>query len=452
MDKKIIYLGMVVGILALSSCERVYQKKDFQDYSNFIEYSESVIPFYLDMIQKPMYFNFHLTSPQKRKEYEDLAASYCKAKGGDFIKNGPWLYCNSSKDEYMIHETNYGFEVYAKPTKQIEEIISKGINLMKSERYQKANEVLKKAYEFAKAVNNKHLIGEAAYYIAYNDFLASKYFDIDKVFKYIRIAKENGINVSSFISDIRIYTQKILNSVLNKAKSGQKQLALRDLSRAFKIAKLLNDNNLLYTTYYYSGNFYLETGDYDKAIEYLQQAIALGQDKPNTLGLLYNLLGQAYEEKGDLPDAEKYYVESSQIALKNGDTEGAAIPLRHLGDIYYQKGNYQKAYQYHLQALMIRGYKTRKGGARYGLDLDLYSVGNDLYKMNQCKDAVVYLDEAVPYLEKFGIYDTMAKALYEDISCYKKLGNNEKAKELFNQYKSILAQQNMLSKFKSLGF
>jgi len=451
-NKKIIYLGMVVGVVALTSCEKVYQKKNFNDYKSFIEYSESVIPFYLDMIQKPMYFNFHLTSPQKRKEYEDLAASYCKAKDGKFIKNGPWLYCNSSKDEYMIHETDYGFEVYAKPTKQIEEIISKGMNLMKSERYQKANEVLKKAYEFAKAVNNKHLIGEAAYYIAYNDFLASKYFDIDKVFKYITIAKENGINVSSFISDIKIYTQKILNSVLNKANSGQKQLALRDLSRAFKIAKLLNDNNLLYTTYYYSGNFYLETGDYDKAIEYLQQAITLGQDKPNTLGLLYNLLGQAYEKKGDLPDAEKYYVESSQIALKNGDTEGAAIPLRHLGDIYYQKGNYQKAYQYHLQALMIRGYKTRKGGARYGLDLDLYNVGNDLYKMNQCKDAVVYLDEAVPYLEKFGIYDTMAKALYEDISCYKKLGNNEKAKELFNQYKSILAQQNMLSKFKSLGF
>lgn len=443
---------MVIGVVALTSCEKVYQKKNFNDYKSFIEYSESVIPFYLDMIQKPMYFNFHLTSPQKRKEYEDLAASYCKAKVGKFIKNGPWLYCNSSKDEYMIHETDYGFEVYAKPTKQIEEIISKGMNLMKSERYQKANEVLKKAYEFAKAVNNKHLIGEAAYYIAYNDFLASKYFDIDKVFKYITIAQENGINVSSFISDIKIYTQKILNSVLNKANSGQKQLALRDLSRAFKIAKLLNDNNLLYTTYYYSGNFYLETGDYDKAIEYLQQAIALGQDKPNTLGLLYNLLGQAYEKKGDLPDAEKYYVESSQIALKNGDTEGAAIPLRHLGDIYYQKGNYQKAYQYHLQALMIRGYKTRKGGARYGLDLDLYNVGNDLYKMNQCKDAVVYLDEAVPYLEKFGIYDTMAKALYEDISCYQKLGNNEKAKELFNQYKSILAQQNMLSKFKSLGF
>ncbi|MGC8677195.1 MAG: hypothetical protein ACP5UF_03135 [Hydrogenobaculum sp.] len=101
---------------------------------------------------------------------------------------------------------------------------------------------------------------------------------------------------------------------------------------------------------------------------------------------------------------------------------------------------------------MIRVYKTRKGGARYGLDLDLYNVGNDLYKMNQCKNAVVYLDEAVPYLEKFGIYDTMAKALYEDISCYQKLGNSEKAKELFKQYKNILAQQNMLSKFKSIGF
>jgi len=451
MNKKLI-LGMVIGVVALTSCEKVYQKKNFNDYKSFIEYSKSVIPFYLDMIQKPMYFDFHLTNPQKRKEYEDLAASYCKAKDAKFIKNGPWLYCNSSKDEYMIHETNYGFEVYAKPTKQIEEIINKGINLMRSERYDKAGEVLKKAYEFAKVVNNKHLIGEAAYYIAYNDFLASKYFDIDKVFKYITIAQENGIDVSNFISDIKVYTQKILNDVLNEAKSGQKQLALDDLSRAFKIAKLLNDNNLLYTVYYYSGNFYLETKDYDKAIAYLQKAIALGQNKPNTLGLLYNLVGQAYEEKGDLPDAEKYYVESSQIALKNGDTEGAAIPLRHLGDIYYQKGNYQKAYQYHLQALMIRGYKTRKGGARYGLDIDLYNVGKDLYKMNQCQNAVVYLDEAVPYLEKFGIYDTMAKALYEDISCYQKLGNNAKAKELFDQYKSVLAQQNMLSTFKTLGF
>ncbi|GAB6077657.1 tetratricopeptide repeat protein [Hydrogenobaculum acidophilum] len=452
MRKNIIYVGMVGAIVALSSCEKVYQKKDFNNYKNFIKYSESVIPFYLDMIEKPMYFNFHLTDKTKRERYETLAAQYCKAKGGEFIKNGPWLYCNSSKDEYMIHETDYGFEVYAEPTKQIEGIIERAINLMKSERYKKANEELKKAFAFANVVGNKYLIGEAAYYIAYNNFLSSRYYDIDKVFKYMKIAQENGINVSNFIYDIKISTQKILNSVLNKAKSGQKQLALEDLSRAFKISKLLNDNNLLYTTYYYSGNFYLETGDYDKAISYLKQAIALGQDKPNTLGLLYNLLGQAYEKKGDLKDAEKYYVESSQIALKNGDTEGAAIPLRHLGDIYYQKGNYQKAYKYHLQALMIRGYKTRKGGARYGLDLDLYNVGNDLYKMNQCKNAIVYLDEAVPYLEKFGIYDTMAKALYEDISCYQKLGNIAKAKELFNKYKSIISQQNMLPRFKNLGF
>ncbi len=393
-----------------------------------------------------------MTNNQKRQEYEALAIKYCQAKQGKAVKKGNWLYCNSSKDEYMIHETDYGFEVYAKPTEQIKSIIEDGINLMKSERYVKANQVLKKAFEFANVVGNKNLIGEAAYYIAYNDFLASKYYDIDKVFKYLDIAKENGIDVSDFISDIKISTQKDLNSVLNKAKSSEKQSALEDLSRAFKISNILKDNNLLYTTYYYYGNFYLETGDYDKAIDYINKAITLGQNKLNTLGLLYNLLGQAYEKKGDLTNAEKYYVESSQMALKQGDTESAAIPLRHLGDIYYKNGNIQKAYQYHLQALMIRGYKTRKGGARFGLAPDLYNVGNDLYKMNNCKDAVTYLDEAVPYLEKFGIYDTMTKSLYEDVSCYQKLGNQQKAKELFNTYKSVLAQQNMLGKFKQLGF
>lgn len=443
---------MVGGLVLLSSCEKVYQKTDFNDYKSFIKYSESVVPFYLDMIERPLYFNFHLTDPNKKKQYKELSAKYCQAKGGSILVKGQWFYCNSKKDEFMIHETNYGFEVYESPTMQIKEIIHKGINLMKSERYQKADQVLKKAFEFANVISNKQLIGEAAYYIAYNTFLSSVNFDIDKVFKYMNIAKENGINVNNFIEDIKIATQKTLNNVLNEAKSSEKQEALNNLSRAYKISKLLNDQNLLYTTYYYYGNFYLETGYYDKAIDYINKAISLGSSKLNTLALLYNLLGQAYEKKGDLADAEKYYVQSSNVALKMGDTESAAIPLRHLGDIYYKAGNLQKAYQYHLQALMIRGYKTRKGGARYGLDTDLYNVGNDLYKMNQCQNAVTYLDEAVPYLEKFGIYDTMAKALYEDISCYQKLGNQDKAKSLFNEYKNILAQQNMLDKFKSLGF
>ncbi len=452
MNRKIIYIGMVGGLVLLSSCEKVYQKTDFSSYKSFIRYSESVIPFYLDMIQRPLYFNFHLTDPNKKKQYEDLSAKYCQSKGSHIVVKGHWLYCNAKKDEFMIHETNYGFEVYESPTMQIEDIINKGVNLMKSERYQKANEVLKKAFEFANVIGNKELIGKAAYYIAYNTFLSSTNFDIDRIFKYINIAKQNGINVDSFVEDIKIATQKTLNNVLNEAKSSEKKEALENLSRAFKISKLLNDQNLLYTTYYYDGNFYLETRNYDKAIEYINKAIALGSNKLNTLALLYNLLGQAYEKKGDLADAEKYYVQSSNVALKMGDTESAAIPLRHLGDIYYKVGNLQKAYQYHLQALMIRGYKTRRGGARYGLDTDLYNVGNDLYKMNQCNNAVVYLDEAVPYLEKFGIYDTMAKALYEDISCYQKLGNQDKAKTLFNEYKSILSQQNMLNKFKSLGF
>lgn len=452
MKKRIIYLGMVSGVVILSSCQKVYNKTDFKNYNNFIQYSENIIPFYLDMIEKPMYFNFHLTDEAKKRAYENLSIRYCKAKGGTITVKTPWLYCNSKQDEFMIHETDYGFEVYAQPTKQIEEIIEKGINLMKSEQYSKANEVLKKAFEFANVVSNKQLIGESAYYIAYNNFLSSYYFNIDKVFKYINIAKENGIDIAQFIEDIKISTQKILNSVINKAKSSQKQQALEDLSRAFKISKLLDDQNLLYTTYYYYGNFYLETKDYDKAIEYFNKAIILGANKPNTLGLLYNLLGQAYERKGDLVDAEKYYVQSSNMALKLGDTESAAIPLRHLGDIYYKNGNLQKAYEYHLKALMIRGYKTRKGGARYGLDVDLYNVGNDLYKMGQCQNAITYLDEAVPYFGKFGIYDTMAKALYEDVYCYQKLGNQTKAKELFDKYKPILIQQNELNRFKTLGF
>lgn len=452
MNKKVLYLGMVGGLVFLSSCERVYQKTDFNDYKNFIEYSESVIPFYLDMIQRPLYFNFHLTDPNKKKEYIALADRYCKSKNGKMIIRQTWFYCDSKQDEFMIHETDYGFEVYESPTFQIKEIITKGVNLMKSERYKKANKVLKKAFEFANVVGNKELIGEAAYYIAYNNFLSSPNFDIDKVFKYLNIAKQNGIDVNGFIENIKIATQKTLNSVLNEAKSSEKKEALYKLERAYKTSKLLNDTNLLYNTYYYYGNFYLETGNYDKAIEYINKAINLGLNKLNTLALLYNLLGQAYEKKGDLADAEKYYVKSSNVALKMGDTESAAIPLRHLGDIYYKAGNLQKAYKYHLQALMIRGYKTRKGGARYGLDVDLYNVGNDLYKMNNCQQAVKYLDEAVPYLEKFGIYDTMAKALYEDISCYQKLGNQEKAKALFDTYKNILAQQNMISKFKSLGF
>ena len=84
---------------------------------------------------------------------------------------------------------------------------------------------------------------------------------------------------------------------------------------------------------YYAGICYLRLGDFDKAIQYLDDFSAVGELLPM---MKYGALGDCYSEKKELDKAADYYKKASE-AGKNDLL--AAYYLKKLGMLYEYQGN-----------------------------------------------------------------------------------------------------------------
>ncbi len=98
-------------------------------------------------------------------------------------------------------------------------------------------------------------------------------------------------------------------------------------------------------------------GEYDKAIEYFEQALAsdlktLGENHPS-VATGRNNIGEAWRAKGEYDKAIEYYEQALASNLKTfgEDHPDVATYRNNLGLAWYSKGEYDKAIEYYEQAL-----------------------------------------------------------------------------------------------------
>jgi tetratricopeptide (TPR) repeat protein len=93
------------------------------------------------------------------------------------------------------------------------------------------------------------------------------------------------------------------------------------------------------------GQAYIFLGDYAKAIEYLQQRLAIAREikdrrgEGNALGSL----GVAYQDLGDYTKAIEYSKQWLAIAWEVGDKNGEGLALNNLGLVFHKSGNLPEA-------------------------------------------------------------------------------------------------------------
>ncbi len=96
--------------------------------------------------------------------------------------------------------------------------------------------------------------------------------------------------------------------------------------------------NAANTAHYYAGVCYMYLGDFDNAIEYLQDFstddLLLGSEK-------YGIIGDAYVEKNQLENAVKYYKKATADEYSNDFT--TPLYLKKLGLVYEKLGKNQDA-------------------------------------------------------------------------------------------------------------
>ncbi|MFM6738492.1 MAG: tetratricopeptide repeat protein, partial [Microcystis panniformis] len=136
------------------------------------------------------------------------------------------------------------------------------------------------------------------------------------------------------------------------------------------------------------GNVYYSLGEYQKAIEFYQQSLAIFREIGDRGGEAksYGNLGNAYGSLGEYQKAIEFNQQSLAIEREIGDRGGEAKSYNNLGNVYYSLGEYQKAIEFHQQSLAIlREIGDRRGEANAWFNLGV--TYDKLKRISEAKEA-----------------------------------------------------------------
>jgi two-component system NarL family sensor kinase len=261
----------------------------------------------------------------------------------------------------------------------------------------------------------------------------------------------------SFSSTITAQTNKVIDSI-EKVLPGQKDTVL---------AKSYNELTWQYRNV-----------DQDKAIEYGNKAIELGQrtgfDK--SVAQAYNDLGIIYFDKQDFAKALSLYQSSFEIRTKLKDDKGIAALYNKIGIVYQKEARYDSALSNAQKALAIYEKLNDKVGISYslnnmgivnqnvgnldealkyqqqsiaikeeihdklGLSGSYVNVGNIYVLKNNIPEAKNYFEKAEDILRQINNPEYLANNLNNLASLYQKIGDNKKALPLAQESFDIRAK------------
>lgn len=152
-------------------------------------------------------------------------------------------------------------------------------------------------------------------------------------------------------------------------------------------------------------------GNYEKAIEYSNQALAIDPKHTNAI----NNLGNIYYDMKKYDQATNYYNQVLVIDPKYSDA------LNNLGNANYSQGNYEKALNYYQQALVI--------DPKF-IDA-IYNLGNTYHRLKNFEKAISYYNQLLVIDPKY------KDALLGLGNIQVDLNNYEKAADYFNRVLNI---------------
>jgi tetratricopeptide (TPR) repeat protein len=160
------------------------------------------------------------------------------------------------------------------------------------------------------------------------------------------------------------------------------------------------------------GFHYLRQGEWDKARDYLEGAIAVHQDR-NNLGAVNACsfaLGSLSLEEGDFPEAEGLLLKSLEICRNGGNVLFELWVLPVLAELYLRMGRPEKAAEY-----VDKGFELMKPEQNwYGLPAPVYLARGMLATARKDWDmATDFFDKAIEINRQYQLPWDEARTLYE---------------------------------------
>jgi serine phosphatase RsbU (regulator of sigma subunit) len=184
---------------------------------------------------------------------------------------------------------------------------------------------------------------------------------------------------------------------------------------------------------------YLNTSDYEKALQYSNRSRVLSEkiNFPKGLSMAYNIIGSICLSQGDFPLALNNYNMSLKIRKETDDKVGIAASYNNIGLVYYNVGDFEKSLDNYLKSLAV---KEAIGDASIG---STYSnIGNIYMSQNNFSKALEtynkYLATSEALNDKYGI----GTSCNNIGNVYNRLGENTKAMQYHSRALAIRQELN----------
>lgn len=276
------------------------------------------------------------------------------------------------------------------------EIKSKIIeNLEFSEKYRNRNnelaaEYAQKALELSQQIENDELLYQSEFALGYANYSRNDYTKALLCFN-------NSLKISQKIAN-KPGEAASLNRIGNTLQlMGKYQEALSYYEMALVINKGLDNTIEIARTLTNLGSIFRLYGNYEKAINQHLEALELYEGVQNNEGIAWSALNIArlFRMMKNYPKAFDYVNQSlekyQKIAFESENNTGVTLCLKEIGDIYYEKGDLEKAIEYSEQVLQIN--KQSKNWQGYANALS--SIGKIYFQSSNFKKSKEYFTEAL---------------------------------------------------------
>lgn len=183
---------------------------------------------------------------------------------------------------------------------------------------------------------------------------------------------------------------------------------------------------------------YLNLGDYSKAMDYYNKALALARKNNNRLdeGRWLANIGSAKNVMKDHQEAKEILEEALSIARETNDLKGEGSRLEGLAHAYYKLGEVDTSIQFHEQSLTI----ARTIGDKRGEGIRLSSLGELYYELGKHQQAILYTQEALQIAKEMHDKKSFSRRLNIIARIYQSQGNKEEALLNYQEALSIATE------------
>lgn len=242
----------------------------------------------------------------------------------------------------------------------------------------------------------------------------------------------SGIN--SLLGQADVYR---LSGKYSQAVEGYQSVLLAIVLSRSPSGNVLDQKAVAYTN---MGVAYKELGDYDKALNAYNMALAIRQSTEDLLGqvILFNNIGEIYRNQGNYPEATTKYQQALKIAEPGLYPQQRASVFHNLGVVYDELGQPERALDYYQQALTLREAVNDQPGQSETLN-NLGLVYQFLGDIDQAEQAY---QSALSLQQDLGHQDGKASTLNNLALLYLAKDQPEPALGLLNQALAIYQDLN----------